>query len=112
MNKRSQNSSNLSSDVVDKEKVIALPKCSDKTGTATSDWTDCIGTSIHPRFGSKWVGEYKDGKRTGQGTATNTQGDKYVGEFRENKFHGKGTMTYANGRVEKGSWEDGEFVGN
>lgn len=31
--------------------------------------------------GSKYVGEFKDGKKNGQGTATFANGDKYVGEF-------------------------------
>ena len=39
--------------------------------------------------GEKYVGEYKDGKKHGQGTYTygkgKWEGDKYVGEFKDGK---------------------------
>ena len=33
--------------------------------------------------GSKYVGEYKDGMRNGQGTMTYANGDEYVGEWKD-----------------------------
>ena len=39
----------------------------------------------------KYVGEYKDNKRHGQGTYTWAEGDKYVGEFKEGIPDGKGS---------------------
>jgi len=94
-------------------------------------WTNCAGT--HTWFGDKYVGEWKDGKRRGQGTLTWANGSKYVGEFRDNKPHGQGTftwkaghryvgefrygryngqgtLTYANGRVQEGIWKNGKFL--
>ena len=47
--------------------------------------------------GDKYVGEYKNGKRHGQGTFTFASGNKYVGEFKNGKKHGQGTFTYASG---------------
>ena len=45
--------------------------------------------------GSKYVGEWKDGKTHGQGTYTwatgNSAGNKYVGEFKNGRYHGQGT---------------------
>jgi len=58
--------------------------------------------------GSKYVGEFKDDIRNGQGTLTYANGYKYVGEFKDDKRHGQGTFTYADGRVYIGSWKDGK----
>ena len=62
----------------------------------------------------KYVGEWRNGKRHGHGTFTPGPlsifaGDKYVGEWRNNKRHGQGTFTYANGRKKEGIWKNGEF---
>ena len=61
--------------------------------------------------GNKYVGEWKDNSRNGQGTFTFASGNKYVGELMNGNFHGQGTMTHANGTVEKGLWENDEFIG-
>ena len=44
--------------------------------------------------GDKYVGEYKDDKRHGQGTYTYANGDKYVGEYKDDKMTVRG-HTYA-----------------
>ena len=44
-------------------------------------WTACSNTWAD---GSKYVGEWKDGKQHGQGTFT-ADGTKYVGEWRNGK---------------------------
>jgi hypothetical protein len=46
----------------------------------------------------------------GQGTFTYVDGSKYVGEFIDGKQHGQGTYTGTDGTVEKGIWKDGELV--
>ena len=60
--------------------------------------------------GDKYVGEWKDHKRNGQGTYTwdegPSKGDKYVGEFKDNIKHGQGTYTYANGDKFVGEYKD------
>ena len=44
--------------------------------------------------GTKYVGEFKDDKRHGQGTYTTAGEDlKYVGEWKDEKEHGPGTYT-------------------
>ena len=35
-------------------------------------------------------------------------GDKYVGEFRDDLRNGQGTMTWANGDKYVGNWENGQ----
>ena len=44
--------------------------------------------------GDKYVGEYRDGKRNGQGTYTYANGHKYVGEFKDNVRYGKGILSF------------------
>ena len=40
-------------------------------------WTNCIGKITRPS-GDRYVGEFKNGKPDGQGTATFPSGEKYV----------------------------------
>ena len=37
-------------------------------------------------------------------------GSKYVGEFKEGKFDGQGTMTLADGSTISGAWKDCNFI--
>jgi hypothetical protein len=61
--------------------------------------------------GDKYVGEWKDAKKYGQGTYTFANGDKYVGEWKDDEKDGQGKMTYDDGTVKEGLWENGEFIG-
>ena len=61
--------------------------------------------------GNIYVGEFKDNKNNGQGTLTFASGDKYVGEFNDSSFYGQGTYTYKSGRVDEGTWKDGKLNG-
>ena len=56
----------------------------------------------------KYIGEYKDGKRNGQGTETFPNGNKYVGEFKDGKRNGQGTTTLPNGDKFVGGWKEGK----
>jgi len=61
----------------------SLPPCE---GSGGSTWTNCFGTK------------------------TTAEGDKYVGEWKDDNRHGQGIDTYADGSVEKGAFRDGEFL--
>jgi predicted aspartyl protease len=51
--------------------------------------------------------------RNGQGTDTWPDGEKYVGEFKVGKRNGQGTLYAANGSISfSGMWADEEFVGS
>ena len=82
-----------------------LPPCKENYFTA------CFGTYTLPN-GSKYVGEFRDGKRNGQGTFTIPNGEKYVGEFRDGKQNGQGTYTYPDGAKYVGEFRDGKYNGN
>jgi len=43
-------------------------------------------------------------------TYTFANGNKYVGEWKDDKRNGQGTFTYADGTIEEGIWKDGEFL--
>ena len=96
--------------------VLGLLWCN--TGFAECIKGDCnngYGTYTY-KNGSKYVGEWKDGKENGQGTYTwvsgNTwlNGNKYVGEFKDAKRNGLGTYTFANGTVDKGIWKNNKLI--
>ena len=100
-------------------------------------WTYCIGTytwSNGDKYVGEWkdnerhgqgtyfnlddnedqgiyVGEYKDGKMHGQGTYFFAEGDKYVGEFKDGGRHGHGTFTFPDGENYLGEWKDDTYNG-
>ena len=82
--------------------VMALPPCPE---SVEEIWNECKGPA---RFanGDKYVGEWKDGKKNGQGTYIHPVGDKYVGTFKYDKKNGQGTYTFANGDKYVGGWKD------
>jgi len=87
-----------------------LPDCSSNTGN--NFWDDCFGTIA--AGGSSYVGEWKDGNYSGQGTFTFSPsganaGKKYVGEWKGGRWNGQGSLTYADGTVREGIWKDGVF---
>ena len=90
----------------------ALPPCPEDPNVF---WHNCFGTyTFGPNSewaGDKYVGEYKDGKRVGQGTYTFPDGAKYVGEWRDDLKNGVGTLVSPNGTVIHGGlWLNGEPV--
>ena len=66
--------------------AYALPDCPSDT---SKFWDKCFGT-IGFDNGDKYVGEWKDDKRHGQGTYTYSNGDKYVGEYKNDTVNGFG----------------------
>ena len=67
---------------------------------------DCVngkGTMIYST-GHKYVGEFKNGKRDGQGFLTMPGSRTLEGQFRHNAPI-KGTYTYPDGKVYTGQWE-------
>ena len=48
--------------------------------------------------GDKYVGEFRDGYRNGQGTFTWSDEGKYEGKWKEGKFQGQGIFTFSDGK--------------
>ncbi len=61
--------------------------------------------------GSKYEGQFTNGKINGTGTWYYPNNDKYVGNFKDNQFHGKGILYKTDGSQLKGVWEAGEYKG-
>ena len=57
-----------------------------------------------------YVGEWKDGRRTGQATHLSPDGKKYEGEWKDDKKHSLGTETYPNGSKYVGKFKNGEKI--
>ena len=72
------------------------------------------GTVTYPD-GTLYVGDFKDGKRHGQGTYTFPRGSKsavcceHVGKWKNGMPNGLGVHTYADGRIEEGMYKNGKF---
>ncbi len=54
--------------------------------------------------GDKYVGEFKNGSKHGQGKYTFANGTEYVGGFRRGHQSGQGTISYASGDTYIGDW--------
>lgn len=55
--------------------------------------------------GSTYTGEWKDGKREGQGLFIAAVGDRYEGTWQDDLFHGDGKLIDAAGFIYEGQWE-------
>ena len=99
---------------------FALPSCQ---GSDPNQWDDCHGSVTKRLIVSKfiegtysvphyttYIGEWQNGKASGQGSFAYHNGDKYLGEFRNNSFHGRGAKYFADGTTWIGLWRDGEWV--
>jgi len=67
---------------------------------------DCLngkGSMSYPESKTfkEYTGEFKNGKRDGQGTITGKSGDSYSGQWRADRPHGQGTLIYPSGRAFK-----------
>ena len=86
-----------------------LPNCKGSPVTkrpiSSISWNNCFGI-ISFSNGDKYLGEWKNNLRHGQGTYTWSNGGKYVGEYKNDKQHGWGTYTYG-----KGEWEGDKYIG-
>lgn len=83
-----------------------LPAC---TGDLSS-WTACAG-ALTAADGSRYEGEFKDGKYHGKGRHTTSSGATYVGDFENGKYHGQGVATLKSGSTYTGEFRDGRMNG-
>ena len=62
--------------------------------------------------GDKYVGDFEDDMRQGEGTYTWAEtGETYTGSFYKNNMHGYGTYTWQEGRASyTGYFENGKIV--
>jgi len=60
--------------------------------------------------GSKWKGEFKNGKPYGMGVCTYADGRKYEGFWKKNMPQGEGIMYMENGEIFGGIWDKGTLI--
>lgn len=73
-----------------------------------ASWTDCTGKYTRPGE-YEYIGEFKNGKKHGEGKKNYAYGHTYVGGFKENNYHGQGTFTHQNGSITVGEWKEGRI---
>lgn len=61
--------------------------------------------------GSRYVGEFVDGKRHGKGTNYFADGTRYDGDWKNGYMNGYGVCVYADGEKYEGEWADGKRHG-
>ena len=94
--------------ILNASNVWALPNC---VGTWNStNWNNCFGSYTWDD-GTKYIGEYKNGEKNGQGTVTWTSGEKYVGDYKNDKRNGQGTFTWTNGDKYVGQYKNNKRNG-
>ncbi len=72
----------------------------------TSYCHDCEGIFTY-RDGSKYTGQFYNGKPEGTGICFYANGDRYEGTWKNHAPHGKGKMYFRNGRVVYALWNFG-----
>ena len=77
---------------------------------ASVSWDNCVGSYTFEN-GGKYVGEWKDNKKHGQGTYTYSDGSIYVGQLENGDFNGQGSLILSNGDKYVGEFKDDNFHG-
>jgi len=92
----------------------SLPKCE---GGDPLEWDKCIGTIILPdkkwEKGKEYIGEFRNGKPNGYGTAIwldDPGNNKYEGKWKNGKRHGQGIQNARGYRYEV-TWVNGSMKG-
>jgi hypothetical protein len=98
------------SEISSSDKVIAKTQAGNiNRNCLTNNCQSGLGYYIY-KDGSKWVGEFKNGKPDGSGTCFYANGNKYEGLWTNNVPNGYGMMFLDNGEVYGGRWEKGILV--
>ena len=84
----------------------ALPQCIGTLSIQT--WTNCQGSHTYSDSGDKYIGEFLNNKRHGQGVYYYSSGAKYVGDFKDGEPHGQGSYKHSDEDLYVGDFRNGE----
>ena len=91
-------------------KQVDLLKHSTYEGEWVNDLQDGKGEEQY-EDGSKYVGMFSKGEKSGIGKLTLKNGNYYEGEFLNDKLHGNGTFIWDKNKNYKGEWNNNEICG-
>ena len=77
----------------------------------SGDCNNGYGTYVY-KDGTKYIGNFKEGRAHGQGACYYVSGDKdrYIGEWANHNYNGKGVLVYKSGKMERGVWQRGKLI--
>jgi hypothetical protein len=81
-----------------------LPAC------ISPPFNNCYG-ELKLDNGDRYIGEFKNNDRNGQGAYTFVDGRQYVGQFKDGNYDGFGTFIFPNGEKYVGQWKDSQRNG-
>ena len=81
------------------------------TGTVKNKKPEGYGIWTGDEKGRSYKGNWKNGKKDGEGTYDWPNGDLYMGNWKNDKADGKGKIWYDNGEEYLGSWSKGYAQG-
>lgn len=76
----------------------------------TGNCIDGSGVMYYPSSSSRYVGEFKGGKREGFGFLYLPNDGNYTGYWKNNRYDGEGIRTTGDGKVEQGIWKEGQLA--
>jgi hypothetical protein len=88
---------------------LKLPNGTNYKGDFKNGRREGQGTEFRKKKG-KYTGSWKNDKKHGKGTARLPNGARYQGDWFEGKAHGAGTMTLKSGKKLTGEFRDGKYV--
>ncbi len=76
----------------------------------TGNCIDGSGVMYYPSSSSRYVGEFKGGKREGFGYLYLPNDGNYTGYWKNNRYDGEGIRLMGDGKVEQGMWKEGQLA--
>lgn len=92
------------------EEVLSLASADECIEGDCENGTGTYLYSTGVKSGSKFTGEWKNGKRDGKGIIVTKDGSIFEGEFKNDKAIGKGTWSSPNGNKYKGEIKEDRFI--